>query len=245
MDTFLRRWRTALVAAGCLLLPAALALGQGGKSSKPAAPQKQVAARHADVGDEVPTTVLRMRFEVIELALSPEQIRRGNASIGALDLQELGSEAIQGGRAQVKYAFDASVLVGWAARFVDASRIPLVRGQRKNEAGQVRAQINYEEVGCSLDLQSWWLNGGDRGRVSVSMEVEVSEVHRDAEAGAVATEGLAAPVHRQVSQELRAIVPIGAERWFSSLSSLRADPDEQASARVYVYRIRLDREGED
>ena len=233
-----QRW-TALVTAGCLSLPAGLALGQTGEPSKPAGRQRQVTARQSDQGQSgAPQVALRMRFQVIELTLSAEQIRQIDGSAEFVDFQKLAAEGMESGQASVKHAFDTTLWVGQEAKLVSGSRVPLLQSRVSQKSGQVSTQVSYENVGCVLELHCFWPDAEDHTRLGVSWGIEISEVFRDSSLSV--GEGINALIHREVNQRFRTIVPVGTDTWFSSLSSHQANAEGPASARAYVYRVRFD-----
>lgn len=179
-----------------------------------------------------------MRFEVIELTLSPEQIRQIDGSTEFVDFQKLATEGIKSGQARLKHAFDTILLVGEDAKLVSGSRVPLVQGRTFTDSSHMSTQVSYENVGCVLGLHCFWPDVQDHTRLGVSWRVEVSEVFRDS--SVLLTEGLNAPIHQEVNQNFRTIVPVGADAWFSSLSSHQANAEGQTKARAYVYRVRFD-----
>lgn len=231
----------ALTIAGCLLIAAGPGAADQGQRQKPPEKPTLVAQTRTDREEpEAPKTVVRLHFEVIGLALPPEQVSRINGSAEPVDLEALHADGVKGGYAHVKYVFDTPLVVGQATELQTSSRVPFERRVTRNKEGATQRQVEYQSTGCIVKLGTAWADDREPDRVALSVKVDVSDMVIDSPVPI--TDDLAAPIFSTVKQELSTVALLATDTYFSTLSSQPTAAGEQATAYAHLYRLRLDRE---
>jgi len=192
-------------------------------------------AKKADASHDL----LRLRFEVLEVRPSIEQVERIHRSTDPIDAQHLAIEAIEQGNATVRNAFSTPVIVGKDVSLTVGNRIPLVRGSSTSESGKVQRQIRYEQVGCVVCIGTAWVDPQVRDHVIAECKVEISAMITATTPEI--SEGVVAPRFTETSQEFTTVLRVGAPVYLSSLSSNETLQGESDDTSMYVYRAQVDR----
>jgi len=225
----------------CILagLTAASASAGGKQHNTPAGKAKSGAAdstKTKKAKHDEPGETLRLRFDVLELHLSPEEVNRLNASTEACDVAALVPAVIERGDGRVKYSLGGPVALSRAARMVVGHRVPFVRGTRVSDTGQTNTRIEYENVGCELKLTPHSPEKALTDAVVVSFRVEISALIPEStvEVGA----NVKTPLFSSLRHEFTARVPLGTDTYFWSLTGV--DEARAIAPLVHVYRVRFD-----
>ena len=208
--------------------PAGEKAQSGAGSSAPAAQAKL---------DDTDAT-LRLRFEVLELALSPEEVERINKSGEPFDVATLATGIAERGDSRVKYSFGGRAALNEVFAMTIGHRLPFVSSSAVSQKGQRTSTVQYEHVGCILELTPVLGSGANKANLKVAFRVEVSDF--GPQSTTEISEGLYAPTFSEMKHEFTAHVPLGRDAYFWSLAGLEHVQESTGGLAVYVYRVRFD-----
>ncbi|MFH0983431.1 MAG: hypothetical protein V2A79_18080 [Planctomycetota bacterium] len=235
-----RGWGLACVVVGLL---AASVLASGEKSQAPTAQEEAqaVTPKSAEKTEKKPTeTTLQLRFEVLELRFSPEEVARVNGAGQATDIAALAGGVIERGDARVKYSLGGPVTLDHKAVMSAGYRLPFVRSKRASDTGQKTTVLEHENIGCELTLLPRAPQETQEKAVVALFQVELRELLQ--ETTVETPEGETSPILSSLKQEFTARIPLARDAYFWSLMRCEQVRD-RAGTLLYVYRVRFDSAG--
>lgn len=178
---------------------------------------------------------VRLHFEVVELQLSDEQVKQIDQSTRPVDTDALLAESLKEGTARVKHVFDTPLVVAQPVKLTNGTRMPFVTGASVDAQGGTRSQVQYEDVGCTVEIKTDWVGPSSDGLVHAQWDVEISDLIVDTPIQLAAN--VAAPMFTNVNQQFSAVHTVGVPLAFSTLSSHRFGTEPENRATVYVYHV--------
>lgn len=194
-------------------------------------------ATEASETHEVKSTVFRA--EIYQIELPREQVP--NLSVSDLHAHAATAAGMHSalskiGHVEVLYRFDQVVRLQPATgrrdtrAFSIGSRTPFHRGERVTDNGQINRNVEYQDVGCSIQLSGTW---HDERHGAALVRLELSGF---TDSSVTISEGLNAPVFRNIVQ-----IHDGSITAAKPIILLSVDGSGAGdAATAYVTRIQLD-----
>lgn len=227
----------------CLLvgLPAAAAPA-GGELPKAAGAEK-ASAEPASAAEKAPKgadedATLSLRFEVLQLRLSAQDVENVRHASPEVDVAALAKEVVKRGDAQIKYALGGPVARHGESSYRAGHRVPFVRSSALSESGERRSVVEYEDVGCVLQLSVRPAAKNPEFGVWATFQVEYAALLPES-AIEIASD-LTAPIFIQSKQSFDARITLGQDTYFWSLADLGTARKPGDEMLAHVYRIRFD-----
>jgi hypothetical protein len=185
-------------------------------------------------------TPLQMRFDVLELKLSQAEADQINKSVGVVDVAALAAEVIKRGDARVRYSLGGPVVVNEKASFIAGQRVPFVRSNTVTKNGESTSAIEYEKVGCVVNVTLRAPAESEDATLLASLKVEISDLL--SESTVEISSGLRGPIFFERKQEFTARVALGRDEHMWDLANMVQLCDHPGNVLVHVYRLRFDPE---
>lgn len=192
-----------------------------------------------------PEDRLTLHFEVYELIIERKDAPgRPDAGDTAEDWTPLVASKVADGAAELRYVFHEPVTVGERFSVDSSARTPIVRGRRVSpRTGEVQTQIEYSNVGCSIEVTPSWLDHSAADASSNPMltgqwQVEMSDLVR--KSGVQVAVDVPAPLFLRLKHEFAWTAHVGEDALGYHVLEQRADDAEADRFRCFAFKFRFD-----
>ncbi|NOX59294.1 MAG: hypothetical protein GXP29_10605, partial [Planctomycetes bacterium] len=95
---------------------------------------------------------------------------------GHRQIVDAARSAVEAGTGRVRYTFETPMVVNDKLSLTTGLNEPFVRNRKTTKDGRTNSQVNYEQVGCKIDLRTKWIGSSPEEGVHMFWSVELSDL---------------------------------------------------------------------
>lgn len=100
--------------------------------------------------------------------------------------------AVKDGSGRVRFTFESPIAIGSELSLVAGTQEPFLRNRTKTKEGRTNSQIEYEDTGCTVDVQTNWLGKSPQDGIGMRWKLHLEDLKT--ESGVNINEDIEAPL---------------------------------------------------